>query len=265
MDISKVDYWATSGTSMLHRASVRSKLLATACVIASVVITRDIAGLACLLAVVMITVRAAGLRPGKILLIAIFPSLFALLFAAGYAGTGWELPAAIILKALTAASSMVLLVSTTPYTQVAGYLGRMLPRVIADGLFMTYRSFFIMLELLGHFIDALRLRGGFRPGRALAGAVNIGSGIGMLFIRSYDKSQRLYDVMSVRGYSGMLAAPVKSKGMSLADLPYLAVTVYFLCVLALAAYKGGPAGATALAVPLVVYLVYMEAARAWKT
>ncbi|HEX9861072.1 MAG TPA: energy-coupling factor transporter transmembrane component T [Nitrospirota bacterium] len=263
MDISKVDYWATSGTSMMHRASVASKLLATASVIASVVVSRDLAGLAALYALILITVRAAGLPVVKVVLISLFPSLFAVLFAVSYASTGWVMPAVIILKALTAASSMVLLISTTPYTEVAGSLGRILPRVVADGMFMTYRSFFIMLEMLDHFIDALRLRGGFRPGRMFANAGNMGAGIGMLFIRSYDKSQRLYDVMSVRGYSGMLAPPVRFKGFGMVDMPYLAATGSFLLMLSAAAYKGVAAGFYPVAV-LAFYLVFMEAARAWK-
>ena len=35
---------------------------------------------------------------------------------------------------------------------------------------------------------------------------NMACGLGFLFIRAYEKSQMLYDVMSIRGYSGKLGA-----------------------------------------------------------
>ncbi len=263
MDISKIDYWAHSGTSLMHRASVSSKLVATGLVITGVVVTKDVGVLAGLFAAVLITARGARLPLSKIVLIALFPSLFALLFALSYASAGWRMPAAILLKAFTAASSMVLLVSTTPYTEVAGNIGRFMPRVVADGLFMTYRSFFILLGLLDNFIDALRLRGGFRPRHMVAGARNIGSGLGMLFIRAYDKSQRLYEVMSVRGYSGRLASRPKRGGLGLADLPYTAMAALFLIYSAAPGAVGRP-GPVVLVPLLIAYLAVMEAFSHWK-
>lgn len=264
MDISKVDYWATSGKSVLHRASVQSKLAATACIIACVVITKDPGALAFLLALALVGTHASGLPVARVFLIAMFPSLFALLFAVSYIGSGISLSAAIVLKALTAATSMVLLISTTTYTSLAGSIGRILPRVVADGLFMTYRSFFIMLQLLDNFLDALRLRGGFRPGRMLANAGNVGSGIGMMFIRSYEKSQRLYDVMSVRGYNGKMASPVRFAGFTMDDVPYFAAAFAFLVILAVAAATGGRPQLLAMGAVLAAYAIYMEAARSWK-
>lgn len=263
MDISKLDYWAYSGKSIMHRASVSSKLLATGLVIASVVLSWEPPILAGLFAVVLVTARAARLPLSRIVFIALFPSLFALLFAVSYASMGWRMPAAIMLKALTAASSMVLLVSTTPYTEVAGNIGKFLPRVVADGLFMTYRSFFILLGLLDNFIDALRLRGGFSPRHMVAGARNMGSGLGMLFIRAYDKSQRLYEVMSVRGYSGRLTSRPKRGGMGLADLPYTGMAALFLAYSAAPSLAGGVR--PFFLVPLLIaYLAVMEALSHWK-
>ena len=42
MDIAAIDYWATSGTSALHRASAPAKLSAAALLVAAVVTGRDI-------------------------------------------------------------------------------------------------------------------------------------------------------------------------------------------------------------------------------
>jgi len=264
MDISKIDYWATSGTSFLHRAAVVSKLLATAFVIAGVILAGDVAVLAGLYLMVMVTVRAARLPLVKVMLISLFPGLFAVLYAISQAGAGWTLPAVIIMKALTAASAMILLISTTPYTSVVGFMGRLMPRVVADGLFMTYRSFFILLELMDHFLKALKLRGGFQPHRLIRNARNVAAGVGMLFIRAFDKSQRLYDVMSIRGYSGRLAATRRLDGFGARDLPYLLAAFTFLTIAIYVRVYGQGARVMALTFVLAVYVIGMEAHRVWK-
>lgn len=264
MDIAKIDYWATSGGSIMHKATVYSKLAASALAVATVVISRDIVVLLSLYAVVLITVRASKLPLKAVIAISLYPAIFAVLFAVSQAGSGWMMPAAIIMKAVTAATAMLLLVSTTPYTEVMGVARRFLPRVVADGLFMTYRSFFILIKFMDHFIDALRLRGGLKPGRFVKNASNMAPGIGMLFIRAFDSSQRLYDVMSLRGYSGRLSGARPSVGLGINDIPYpLMTSIVFLQALCWG--RGGcHAGHAAMPVLLAVYFAGMEGFRAWK-
>jgi cobalt/nickel transport system permease protein len=246
MDIARIDYWAVSGTSAIHRASFISKILASAFVVASVVISRDIVTLLCLYAALLFVARAAKLPLLTLVFISAFPGLFAMLYAVSQAGQGWEMPALIILKALTAATAMVLLVCTTPFAEVAGFMGRFLPRVVSDGLFMTYRSFFILIKLLDNFLTALKLRGGLQPRHIVRNAGYMSAGIGIMFIRAYEKSQRLYEVMSIRGYAGKLGAARKAAFNGLIDLPYLFAASYFLVLAICQAYAGGDAGLTFL-------------------
>jgi cobalt/nickel transport system permease protein len=264
MDISKIDYWATSGTSRVHRATVTSKVLATALVIASVVVTARVEVLVCLFAFVFVTVLAARLPVLKVLAISVFPGLFAVLFALSQAGEGWVLPAVIVMKALTAASAMILLISTTTYTDVLGFIGRPLPRVVSDGLFMTYRSFFILIMLIDRFLTALKLRGGFQPRRLIKNAGNMSSGIGMLFIRAFDKSQMLYNVMNIRGYSGKLTGRKPVGGIGVYGLPYLAAAALFLAVIVYARASGKEGAVILLPVILLAYAGVTEALIHWK-
>ncbi len=264
MDIARIDYWATSGGSVLHRASVLSKVLATAAVVAAVIVGSRLMLLAPLYLAVIVTVRAAGLPPLRVILISLLPGLFALLYAISRAGEGLSVSLMILLKAFTAASAMILLLSTTPYTDVLGLVGRVLPRALRDGLFMTYRSFFILLRLMDNLIRAARLRGGLRPGRFIGNARSVGSGVGILFIHAYDESQRLYDVMSIRGYAGRLCARRSYGAVSLNDLPYLLVAVLFLGCSLYAARMGKEAGLVFPAAVLLVYAAVMEALRFWK-
>ncbi|MBI5189271.1 MAG: hypothetical protein HZA22_01155 [Nitrospirae bacterium] len=263
MDIARLDYWAATGGSVLHRASVPSKALATAAVIASVVTSDSPALLAALYLMVIVTVRAAGLPPLKVMVISFLPGLFALLYAISKAGAGLAVPAVILLKAFTAATAMILLISTTPFADIMGFIGKAMPKVLRDGLFMTYRSFFILLRLMDNLVTAIRLRGGLRPGRLVRNSRNIGSGVGILFIHAFDTSQRLYDVMSIRGYAGHLSATHSYAAFSVCDIPYLLAASIFLG----AAVFGGEAGIgnpVAVIATVVIYAAIMEALRAWK-
>jgi cobalt/nickel transport system permease protein len=264
LDITRIDYWATSGKSVIHKSSPISKIVATAMVIASVIITRDLGLLACLYLTVLLTARLSMLPVRYIIAISLLPAAFTILYAFSQSSGGWMLPAVIIMKALTAASAMILLISTTPYTEVVNLIGRWMPQVIKDGLFMTYRSFFILLGLMNNFLIALRLRGGLSPRRVVNNIRNMAAGVGMLFIRAYEKSQMLYDVMSIRGYSGKLSAERGLGKLGLYDLPYLLITAAFLLV---AIFEKGPLSSRDLAIFLIILLAsftVMEAFRYWK-
>ena len=264
MDIARIDYWATSGTSVLHKSTPVSKSVATAMVIASVIITRDLALLVPLYLAVLMTAWFSMLPVRYIIAISAAPAFFAILYAVSQASGGWMLPALIIMKALTAASAMIVLISTTPYADIINLIGRFLPAVIRDALFMTYRSFFILLGLMGSFMTALRLRGGMGGRRVVRNAGNMASGVGMLFIRAYDRSQMLYDVMTIRGYSGRLSADRGLGRPGINDLPYLMVTAAFLLS---AIFIKGPLSGGRLILPVLILCVYfagMEALRFWK-
>jgi cobalt/nickel transport system permease protein len=263
LDISRIDYWANCTISPVHNSSVISKMLATGCLIAAVVISNDIEALLGVYAIVLVTVRAARLPMRTILAISIFPGLFAILYAVSQAGRGLDYPVLIIVKAMTAATAMILLISTTPYAEVVGLLGRAMPRVVYDGLFMTYRSFFILLGLTGNFMTALRLRGGFEPRKVVKNASNMASGVGFLFIRAFDKSQRLYDVMSIRGYSGELGTRRKAGPIEVTDLPFMVASA---AVLAFAVIFQGShfGGGLYIASLVAAYFILTEALRIWK-
>ncbi|HEX9920768.1 MAG TPA: energy-coupling factor transporter transmembrane component T, partial [Candidatus Methylomirabilis sp.] len=74
----------------------------------------------------------------------------------------------------------------------------------SDGLFLAYRLFFVLLELVDRFFSAIRLRGGLSSFRVSTNLRNVALGLGGLFVFSYEKSQRLYDAMNLRGYRGQI-------------------------------------------------------------
>jgi energy-coupling factor transporter transmembrane protein EcfT len=111
----------------------------------------------------------------------------------------------IVLKALSASLAMVILIVTTPYPDVFSSIEPVLPRIITEGLFLTYRSLFVLLELTDNLVKGLRVRGGLTHGRYIKNVVNFSSGIGLLLVRGLDLSEKFYGVLNVRGYSGRIS------------------------------------------------------------
>ncbi|MGB2692759.1 MAG: energy-coupling factor transporter transmembrane component T [Thermodesulfobacteriota bacterium] len=202
MDVAIIDYYANHGTSFLHKAKALWKIVFTALVIASIILTNE---LYILLGIYITLVTIAvwtKLPVSKIIIIAAYPAIFALIFAFAVWNGSWVKAGVIILKALASALAMVLLIVTTPYPDVFNVLRPFLPRVIAEGLFVTYRSVFILLELTDELIKSLKVRGGLTRRKYLKNIKNFSSGIGLLLVKGFDYSEKFYGMMNIRGYGG---------------------------------------------------------------
>jgi cobalt/nickel transport system permease protein len=206
MDIAVIDYWATGRTSYLHRASAPAKLLAAGLTLAAVIISNDPFVLLAIYLTAAAAIAATGLPAWRIVGLAAYPVVFALLFALSRWDGSLYTPAVIIFKALAAALAVVSVIVTTPYPQVFSVLRTLLPSIVADGLFLTYRALFILLGLLDDLLIALRLRGGLSRRRYIQNMRNLSMGLGLLLVRALALAERLYDVMRVRGYAGRLAS-----------------------------------------------------------
>ncbi len=253
MDISTIDYWAVHGRSPLHRASAPSKLLAAGLLIAAVVIAQDPFSLAATYLLVAAGIAFARLPLLRLLALAAYPAVFALLFAVSQ-WTGSLMGSLVIIgKAMTAAATMVLLITTTPYPQLFALLRRFLPGIVADGLLLTYRSLFLMLALVDDLVTALRLRGGLSRRRYLHNSRSLAMGLGLLLVRAIGLSERLYDVLRLRGYAGRLAAGAVWRATRYDPLPLapalllLGAVLAFRIVPGAGQYNGYLLAATALA------------------
>lgn len=223
MDVALIDYYANHGTSFLHKAGAPTKLLFSALVIASVVITQDFY---LLLSVYLALVSIAlwtRLSVAKIVLIAAYPAIFALLFVTLMWDGSFLKAGVIMLKALTAALTMVILIVTTPYPDIFKTLKPVLPGVIHDGLYLTYRSLFVLLEMLDELIKGLRVRGGISTRKYIRNISNISSGIGLVLIKGFDITEKYYGVMKVRGYTGEIAGDYKNKRFSSANIALITI------------------------------------------
>jgi cobalt/nickel transport system permease protein len=204
IDVAKIDYWAASGSGPFHRASILSKIGFLLLVLAAALAAKNPYPLALGYGVILAVAAAARLPWLRIMVLSLYAAVFTVVYIISLRGSALA-HAVLIAKAITPALAALMLIVSTPYPRIFSLLSAVLPEVLSAGLFMTYRTLFILLDMMGNFVAAIRLRGGFSPGSLYKNSANISKGIGMLLVRAVERSSRLYAVMVVRGYNGSMA------------------------------------------------------------
>jgi len=201
MDIAFLDNLALNGQGFLHKASPRTKLVALALVITSVVLSRSVILLGSFAAILAVTMYAARLPMLKVMSYMLYPLFFVGIFALSAGGfSAYTLLA--LLKAVVAVMSVLLVMSSTSYIEIFSLLRRFMPVIIADGLFVTYRSFFIIAGQIANFHRNIKLRGGYSESGLKRNVGNLARALGVVFINSCEISEKMYQVMNLRGFRG---------------------------------------------------------------
>ena len=109
----------------------------------------------------------------------------------------------IIARAWLSILSLILLTSTTKFTNLLKGLERLrMPRVMVMLLSFMYRYIFVLVDEVMRMKQARDSRN--FGGRRLWQIRTIGSMIGTLFIRSYERGERVYAAMLARGFDGQI-------------------------------------------------------------
>lgn len=202
--VARIDHWAASGTGHLHRSSPTAKVIFLLLVVTAAVLAKNPYSLIAGYGTLLVVAALSGLPWSRVMVLSWYAAVFALLYSLSIRGGMW-LRALYIMKAITPSCAMLMLIVSTPYPKIFSLLSSALPEIIAAGLFMTYRTLFILLNMMDSFAVAIRLRGGFSPGSLYKNGANISKGIAMLLVRAVERASRIYAVMVVRGYSGSMA------------------------------------------------------------
>jgi cobalt/nickel transport system permease protein len=202
IQLSFLDYSAVEGKSWLHRISPKLKVIGMAFVLLGVVTVRNIPGLLLLYAI-LLTLFLISRIPLKIFSLTLYPLIFAFLFIF-ISGFQINFILFIFLKVLCGSTGVVLLLATTPYPSIFGILGKILPSIFVTALFLTYRSIFILLNVLEETEHALYLRGGVQWRHPWRSLINISNGFGHLIIKGIDASEKMYESMVLRGFKNKI-------------------------------------------------------------
>jgi cobalt/nickel transport system permease protein len=198
MQLSYLDYSAVEGKSRLHRLAAPIKVIGMGGVLFGVVTLRGVPELL-LLYGILLALFVLSRVPVKLFSLTLYPLLFAVLFIF-LSGFRLHFILLIFLKVLCGSTGVVLLLATTPYPSIFRILGKVLPSLLVTALFLTYRSVFILLNVLEETQHALYFRGGFQWRHPWRSLTNVANAFGHLIIKGIDASEKMYEAMLIRGF-----------------------------------------------------------------
>jgi cobalt/nickel transport system permease protein len=201
------------GHGPLHRLDPRAKLVATLLYIVMVVATpvgwwRPLAGLAFVLALV---VGLAGIPPRELaarwLGFLVLVGFLAVMVAPAHPRRAeLGMPAVlltIIAKNSLAFLAMLVLASVTPFRKLLAAMRRLgMPLVLVATLQFMYRYLHVLADELDRMVKARRSRTFHRSGRLDWGLLT--NLIGVLFIRAFERGERVHGAMLARGWNGTI-------------------------------------------------------------
>lgn len=140
---------------------------------------------------------------------------------------GWITFLSIFIKGGLTVTVSILLIATTGMDNLASAL-RILktPKIFVLQLLLTYRYISVLIEEVSRMMRAYSLRAPMQRGihRGVWGSF-----IGQLLLRTFDRAQRVYEAMSLRGFNGEYHTGKTAK-IRLADLSYIMVWCLFFII-----------------------------------
>lgn len=113
---------------------------------------------------------------------------------------GWITFASIMIKCGLTVTTCLILVSTTGLDKIAQALRTLkVPSIFVMQLLLTFRYISVLIEELSRMLRAYALRAPQQKGVRLKDS---GSFAGQLLLRTFDRAQRVYDSMRLRGFNG---------------------------------------------------------------
>jgi cobalt/nickel transport system permease protein len=151
--------------------------------------------------------------------------------------------ASILLRAWLAVQAAILLTATTRVSDLFWAMSALhIPRALVGIISFMYRYLFVVADEAARMLRARAARSAQGEGRARPpirwqGKV-AGSMVGHLFLRSLERSERVYAAMTSRGYDGKLRTFQKYR-FTKKDFAFLLLSAAVLAAVPVAAYVSG--------------------------
>ncbi len=137
----------------------------------------------------------------------------------------------MLIKAYISVLSIILLSSTTSFSRLLEGLERLkFPPVLVMITGFTYRYVFVIAEEVFRMKRARDSRG--YGGKWIWNSRIIGEMIGTLFLRSYERGERIYTAMQARGFVGRIVAHSIS-GLGLRDVLFMTLVPAYIVTIRL--------------------------------
>lgn len=147
--------------------------------------------------------------------------------------------ASIVIRSWLSVQMAVLLTATTPFPDLMHALRHLkIPPVIVAVSSFAYRYLFVLAAEAGRLLRARQARSARLPGQKGGGSIVwragvAGNMVGQLFLRSYERSDRVYSAMLARGYRGHMLT-LTPHAMRPTDWAFGGLGVFGLLVIQLA-------------------------------
>ncbi|MCL2102108.1 MAG: cobalt ECF transporter T component CbiQ [Fibromonadales bacterium] len=221
----------SGGDTYAHRLNPAAKLLATAVFIITVISFGRHALMLLVPYVFFLTLLMILSETPHLILLKRFLVALPFCFFAGISNVIFE-PApyglisffTILLRAYLCVMAALLLVSVTPFCEIANSMRRLrVPGVFVAVLEMTYRYISVLLGEAYSMYIAYSLRNAGKKGIRMR---DMGSFAGQLLLRSFDRAERVYNAMKCRGYV-LNAIPQNRQNFASKDFIFLILVCIF--------------------------------------
>jgi cobalt/nickel transport system permease protein len=118
----------------------------------------------------------------------------------------------ILVRSWLSVQMAILLVAVTEFPELVHALSHLrVPAIITTIIAFLYRYLFVLTDEVMRLLRARQARSAAVPGSRSGGSIGWRAGVagnmaGQLFLRSYERSDRIYNAMLARGYKGQFMA-----------------------------------------------------------
>ena len=250
-DLDLITSYAQREGTFFSRVSPWTKFTGLLLVILLITITRNLLICGVLYLVILGIYASAGLPVKKLFAWYTLPVLFVIslvgimmwtepgtplftwnmgLFTLTLTDNGVILIITLLLKALISVTYSLFFLMTTRYQHFSAMIYHIFPAPLDQIFLLAYRFLFLTLSMIGAIFKAVRSRGG-----GIIHSIRVQGRIfaevfALVFIRSFDRAERVHQAMIARGYSGKYEAGTEIPKPGLSGF---FVMCAFVCVIAL--------------------------------
>lgn len=244
-DLDLITYYSENGTSVFTRVSPWTKAVTLVLIVFFVTVIKSLILLSALYITVLAVYWLSGLPVRKLFAWYALPLIFVLslvlilmwnepgipvfslnipYMSLTLTNNGIVLVLSLTLKALISVTYSLFFLMTTRYNYFSAMIYRIFPSPIDQIFLMSYRFIFITLSMVDSMIKALRSRGGDIIGSTIRQSRMFAEVFALIFIRSYDRADRINKAMEARGFSGKYIAVTEIPRMGLYDYVFLLIS-----------------------------------------
>jgi cobalt/nickel transport system permease protein len=140
----------------------------------------------------------------------------------------------LLLKTLISMTASLLLLMTTRYAHISAMIYKIFPSPIDQIFLMSYRFLFVTLSMVDSIIRAFKSRGGGFMKSMRRHSRTFAEIFALVFIRSYDRAERVSKAMESRGYNGTYIAATEVQTIGAKDyiilLMAFSIAAYLLLI-----------------------------------